>query len=408
MALPWLHAMCPALTRASESTAPRRFVSVSNDLGFHAPFLFPEKAGRDYELSRYLKPLADLKEHFTVISGTSHPGVSRGHSADVCILTAKPNISGSNFRNGISLDQLMARNLGGQTRFTSLAMNANGDMSTSFTDLGAMIAPETSAQRMFARLFVQDSPKAIEANILRMKEGRSIMDLVGADAKAMQLRVGSGDKDKLEAFFTSVRELEKTLSANESWATRPKPNINSQAPKALTDRNDVIAAQTAMYEVMFLALQTDSTRFITLHTGGGNGKVPLQGVEEGYHNLSHHGLDPNKISQLGIVEEAQVAAWGEFLRRLQTVQEGGSSLLDRTMVLLTSNLGNASAHDTKNMPVVVAGGGFKHGQHLAFDRKNNYPLPNLFVSMLQRMGLPHDKFATGTTTMRGLEMVSSS
>ncbi|MEY2598076.1 MAG: hypothetical protein RLZZ142_335 [Verrucomicrobiota bacterium] len=405
IALPWLEAMLPALTRAAAAEAPRRFVSVSNDLGFHAPFLFPEQAGRDYELPRYLQPLADLKNQFTVISGTSHPGVSRGHSADVCILTAKPNISGSNFRNGISLDQLMAKHLGTQTRFRSLALNASGDMSTSFTELGAMIPPTTSAGHLFRRLFVEESPQAQKETLLRMKEGRSILDLVSADAKAMQQRVGSADKDKLDAFFTSVRELEKNLSSDQEWVNRPKPKVPAEPPKPITDRNDIVAVQTQMYDVLLLALQTDSTRFATLHTGGGAGKIPLQGVEEAYHSLSHHGLDPNKITQLAIVEEAQMSAWGEFLRKLQRVREGEQTLLDRTMVLITSNLGNASAHDTKNMPVVFAGGGFRHGQHLAFDRKNNYPLPNLFVSMLQRMGLPLDKFVTGTSTMRGLEMV---
>lgn len=406
MALPWLEAMSPALTRAANIATPRRFVSVSNDLGFHGPFLFPEQAGRDYEPTRYLKPIADMKEHFTVFSGVSHPGVTRGHSADVCILTAQPNISGANFRNRISLDQLMARRLGSETRFPSLSLTASGpgSMSTSFTELGAMIAPEDSPENVFAKMFLEESPTARQENMRRMQEGKSIMDIVGADAKAMQRRLGSGDKEKLDAFFTSVRDLEKTIQANEAWANRPKPKVTATAPKFPADRNDVIGRQSAMMDVIFLALQTDSTRFITLHTGGGGGKIPLPGVEEAYHNLSHHGQDPNKIAQLGTIEEAQMAAWGQFIRRLQKTQDGDATLLDRSMVLLTSNLGNASAHDTKNMPVVFAGGGFKHGQHLAFDRKDNYPLPNLYVSMLQRLGLPIDKFATGTSTMSGLEM----
>ena len=406
MALPWLEAMSPALTRAATLETPRRFVSVSNDLGFHAPFLFPEKAGPDYEPTRYLGPITDMKGHFTVVSGVSHPGVSRGHSADVCILTAQPNAAGSSFRNRISLDQLMAKHLGGETRFPSLALTASGagSMSTSFTDLGAMIAPEDSPESVFAKMFLTETPAALQENLRRMQEGKSILDVVGAEAKAMQRRLGSGDKEKLDAYFTSVRDLEKTISANEAWATRPKPKATAVSPKFPADRNDIIGRQSAMMDVIFLALQTDSTRFITLHTGGGGGKIPLPGVEEAYHNLSHHGQDPNKISQLGTIEEAQMAAWGQFIRRLQKTQDGNATLLDRSMVLLTSNLGNASAHDTKNMPVVFAGGGFKHGQHLAFDRKNNYPLTNLYVSMLQRLGLPLDKFVTGTTTMRGLEM----
>jgi hypothetical protein len=407
IALPWLDAMSPALTRAAALATPRRFISVSNDLGFYAPFLFPEKAGRDYEPTRYLKPISDMKELFTVISGASHPGVSRGHSADVCILTAQPNISGANFRNRVSLDQLMAKQLGKDTRFPSLSLTASGpgSMSTSFTDLGAMLTPEDSPQSIFAKMFLEESPAARQESMRMMQEGRSIMDIIGADAKAMQRRLGNSDREKLDAYFSSVRDLEKTIQANEAWATRPKPKVTTESPKFPADRNDVIGRQSAMMDIIFLALQTDSTRFITLHTGGGGGKIPLPGVEEAYHNLSHHGQDPNKIAQLGTIEEAQMAAWGQFIRRLQMTQDGDATLLDRSMVLLTSNLGNASAHDTKNMPVVFAGGGFKHGQHLAFDQKNNYPLPNLFVSMLQRLGLPIDKFATGTTTMRGLEMI---
>jgi hypothetical protein len=159
-----------------------------------------------------------------------------------------------------------------------------------------------------------------------------------------------------------------------------------------------------MLDIMFLALQTDSTRFMTLHLNGNGGTIPLEGVEEGYHNLSHHGLDEDKIDQLTRVETALVKTWGGFVRKLKETQEGNGTLLDQTNVLLTSNLGSASAHDTKNMPVLFAGGGFRHGQHLAFDRNDNYPLPNLYLSALQRQGFETDTFATSTGTMTGLEM----
>jgi hypothetical protein len=405
VALPWLESMVPALALPAQTRSPRRFVAVSNGLGFHAPHLFPEKSGRDYDLPRYLKPLEDLRSEFTVVSGVSHPGVSRGHSADVCILTAKPNYSGSSFRNGISLDQLMARHAGDETRYRSLSLGVSTQSSTSYTELGAMIAPEQSPVNLFGRLFGADTPQTQQENLNRLQQGRSILDLVGQDAKSLQRRLGAGDREKLDAFFTSVRDLEKTLAADQLWVNRPKPHVAAKPPRAVASKSDLIALQDQMFELMALALQTDSTRLITLHTGSGNGKLPLEGVEEGYHNLSHHGLDPNKLEQLAIVEEAQVRVWGEFLRRLQKIRENEGTLLDRTMVLLTSNLGNASAHDTKNMPVVFAGGGFNHGQHLAFDRKDNYPLPNLYVSILQRMSLPYDRFVTGTSTMRGLDMV---
>ena len=133
------------------------------------------------------------------------------------------------------------------------------------------------------------------------------------------------------------------------------------------------------------------------------GIVPLDGVSEGYHTLSHHGQDDEKLRQLALVETEIVKAWGDFLRGLKRIQEGAGTLLDRTAVLLTSNLGNASSHRNVNMPVLFAGGGFKHGQHLAFDQQKNYPLSNLFVSLLQRHGLEEGRFATGTSTFAGLE-----
>jgi len=383
MALPLLDSMTPAFGKGSEIVkAPRRFVGASNGLGFHAPFFFPDQTGRDYKTSRYLKSIDDLRDQFTVISGVSHPDVGGGHKAMPCILTAAP-YSGSNFRNSISRDQLMAMHLGGN---------------------GSMIPPENSPQRLFAQLFVDESPEARKIQRRRLGEGRSIMDLVGAEAKSIQKRVGPGDRDKLDAYFTSVRDLERQLVVNEDWVDRPKPKVDALPPDPVAENNDTIAKQKAMYDVIFLALQTDSTRFITMHTEGSGTRIPLDGVSQGYHQLSHHGRDEHKISELAIIEEAQVNAWGSLVRRLHETPEADGTLLDSTMLLLTSNLGNASAHDTKNMPVVFAGGGFEHGQHLGFDRKNNYPLPNLFTSMLQRLGLEVDAFASATGTMRGLDL----
>lgn len=403
LALPFLDAMHPAFG-ASTPEIPRRFVSVSLSLGLHNPNLIPEGSGRGYQASRYLKALEDLRDDFTIVSGSSHPEVTGGHSAEGAILTASPIGRGGANRNTISLDQHMAKYLGNETRFPSLVLNTKDSSSPSYTANGAMIPAENDPKRLFRRLFVNDSPEERQKAARRIREGQSIMDIVGEDAKKLQRRLGAGDRDKLDAWFTSVRELEKRLETNEGWAERPKPDVDAEMPTAAADRADVIARQRTMQEIMALALQTDSTRFITLHFGGGGGVVPIEGVNQGYHNLSHHGRDPEKIEQLALVEEAILREWGEFLRRLRETREDDDRLLDRTMVLLTSNLGNASSHDNRNMPVLFAGGGFEHGQHLAFDRKNNYPLPNLYLSALQRLGLERDRFASSTGTMKGLKM----
>ena len=179
--------------------------------------------------------------------------------------------------------------------------------------------------------------------------------------------------------------------------------MKASKPLDIANPNDFIARQRLMSDMIRLALSTDSSRYVVCHFGSGSGVVPLDGVEEGYHSLSHHGLDEEKLSQLAIVEKAIIDSWGDFLRSLKSVDERGASVLDTTSVLLTSNLGNASSHSNKNMPVLFAGGGFQHGQHLAFDQKNNHPLPNLYLSILQQAGLSAERFATSTGTMPGLE-----
>lgn len=403
MALPWLDSMRPAFGRESKSArdAPKRFVGVSNGLGFHAPYFFPEKSGRDYMAPRYFQQIDHLRDQYTIISGVSHPEVGGGHKAVPCIWTAAP-YSGSNFKNSISLDQLMAFHLGGQTRFPSLVLASQGSTSTSYTANGTMIPAENSTQRLFEQLFVAATKEAKAAQKRRFREGQSIMDVVASDAKAMQRRLGPNDRDKLDAYFTSVRDLEKRLQVNEGWVDRPKPSVSTNPPQPVKDANDTIALQAAMYDVMFLALQTDSTRFVTMHTEASGQRIPIDGVSQGYHQLSHHGLNEDKIAQLAIIEEAQMIAWGKLLQRLHETREGDGTLLDNTMLMLTSNLGNASSHSTKNMPVVFAGGGFQHGSHLGFDRSDNYPLPNLYTSMLQNLGLEVEVFASATGTMRGL------
>ena len=403
LSLPFLDAMSPAFA-ANPATSPKakRFVGVSLALGLHGPNLVPDGTGTDYQASPYLERMQDIRDRFTIVSGSSHPGVVGGHTAEGSIFSACPNQRGATSRNTISLDQLMAKHLGHETRFPSLVLNTGSSSSPSYTENGAMIPAEENPMRLFAKLFVDDSKNEQDRQADLIRSGRSVMDLVGGEAKSLQRELGGGDREKLDAWFTSVRDLERRLQANEAWVRRPKPKIDGGPPRDI-DRNNTISIERAMLEISFLALQTDSTRFVTLHMPG-NAKVgTLEGVDEGYHSLSHHGRDEEKLGQLAIVEQAVVDEWAEFLRKLEGSQSGASgTLLDETMVLLTSNLGNASSHDNRNMPVLFAGGGFKHGRHLAFDQKNNYPLPNLYLDALHQLGLQQESFATSTGNMAGL------
>lgn len=396
LALPLLDAMIPALAKTADDRRAKRFVGVSLALGLHNPNLVPEGSGRDYQASRYLRSIQDLREDFTIVSGSSHPGVTGGHSAEGSIFSACPNMRGTTSRNTISLDQLMAKHLGHETRFPSLVLNTARESSPSYTETGAMIPAENNAIRLFTRLFVDDKPDERERQAELIRQGRSVMDAVAAEAKSLQRELGSSDRDKLDAWFSGVRDLEQRLVANEAWVNRPKPKVDLAKPVAIPRDNEV-AVERIFLDIVHMALATDSTRFVTLHITG-NGVTGIEGVDESYHGLSHHGMDEEKLRQLAIVEQAAIDAWGDFLRKLKT-----GSLLDETMVLLTSNLGNASSHDNKNMPVLFAGGGFKHGRHLAFDQKNNYPLPNLYLDALHRLGLEEESFATSTGTMDGLD-----
>ena len=209
-------------------------------------------------------------------------------------------------------------------------------------------------------------------------------------AKKLHTELGKRDQEKLDEYFSAVRDLEGRLVQNEAWIQKPKPKIDAKPPSDIQSRTDAIGKMKLMQELMVLALQTDSTRTITLRLSGMNAVPEIEGVKNDWHNLSHHGQDPAKIEELKVIELAEFTAFAEFLRKLKT-----AALLDSTAVLFGSNLGNASAHSTANLPLLFAGGGFRHGRHLAID-KNKHVFSNLFVSQAQRMGVETDQFGFST------------
>src|SRR6185436_8907484 len=372
-----------------------RLMAIGLGLGLHAPNLIPEKAGRDYSLTPYLELLKEFRNDFTVISGTSHPEVDGGHSAEKSYLTAAPHPGSTSFKNTESIDQYAARKIGLATRFSYLPLSDNGN-SLSVSRNGVPAPGQTNPSSIFAKLFLEGRPEEKARQIERLQEGKSVLDMVGDQARRMRQRVGRRDTEKLDEYFTAVRETEQRLVKAEAWERRPKPKVDYKQPREISGHADIIGRARLMYDMAQLAIQTDSTRLITYSIGGPTEAPSIPGISEGYHNLSHHGMDPAKIKQLTIVEREHFKAFRDFLGRLKATQEDGSNLLDRTLILYGSHLGNASNHNNTNMPILLAGGGFKHGQHLAFDPKNNYPLPNLFVSMLQRMSIETGKFASST------------
>lgn len=403
ISLPFLESLHSRAQAAEKSTPRRRLVAVNVGLGLHAPNIIPKQAGRNYELPPYLKAIEEFREDFTFISGASHPGVGGGHQSGKSFLTAAKHPSSAGFKNSISLDQLAAEKLGTATRFRSLSLSMSGP-GLSWSRSGVEIPTETRPSQVFQKLFLEGKASEKAQQIQRLKDGQSVLDVVMDKAGRMQKRLGGRDRQKMEQYFNAVREAEERLVKAQAWEKLPKPKVEAKPPQDITDRSQMLERLGLLYDMTHLALETDSTRFITLFDTGMNAVPSIQGVDTDYHMLSHHGKDPDKIAQLTIVETGVLKVLGQFLKKLKDSQEDGPSLLDQTMVLFGSNLGNASSHDTKNMPILLAGGGFKHGQHLAFDQDNNYPLPKLYVSMLQRLGLEIDTFGDTTGTLDGLEM----
>ncbi len=404
LALPFLEAMQTPLRAAS--TQPRRFVGIMTNMGILPEYFFPKTAGAGYESTPYLDIMKEHRADMTVFSGVSLPGVDGGHAAEKSFLTGAPGASRGSFRNSISLDQVMAEKVGGDTRLPSLSLMIGSDnLSLSWTRSGSMIPPMTSPVKLYQQLFVEDTAEAKAAAVRRLKDDRSLLDSLRDKAKRLEREVGAADRERLDQYFTSVRELEQRLATAEGWIGRPKPKVTAAKPEEIADRNDLPKNNRVMFDLVRLALETDSTRIVTVAISLASiTPRTIPGVKSNTHELTHHGHREEKMSELRKIEEAQFHDLAAFLSGLRGVSEQGSTLLDRTAVLYGTNMGSANAHSNDNLPVLLAGGGFKHGQHLAFDTKKNYPLSNLHVSLLQRLGMEEDKFSSSNGTMRGLEM----
>jgi len=400
LALPLLESMGHAAKARTH-----RLIAIETNQGILPQYFFPTGSGRNYKASPYLGILRGHREQMTVLSGVSHPQVDGGHSAEKCFLTAAPHPGRGGFRNSISVDQFAAERIGHRTRFPSLALTVGTRLSLSYTQAGVNIPGHDSPAKLFRKLFVQGSPAEVEAQVEKLRQGRSILDSVGDRARQLGRNVGSSDRDKLDQFYTGIRELEQRLLKSEEWERKPKSPITAKPPRDIRDNAALIEKTRAMFELAKLAMQTDSTRTMSIYIHQNAVKPRIPGVDTGTHPLTHHGNQPDKLRQLRLIEEAQFRELATLLNQLRDTMTPHGTLLDETSVVYGTCMGNANAHKNNNLPVLLAGGAFKHGQHLALGGNHDYPLPNLFVSLLQRLGVETDKFATSTGTMRGLEMI---
>lgn len=394
LCLPWLESLGGIAHAAEAGKEPRRLLLICLPLGIFRDSFIPKQSGSDYELTDYLAPLVDLRDRITIVSGLDHPGVGGGHAAQPRIFTGVP----SSERNRRSLDQYVAATLGQHTRFDSLALSA-GANDFGWTDGGSMVPAEKNVADAFARLFAEEGASNKTKVLSDLGRGKSILDHVLDEARDLESRLSQHDQQKLAEYFESVRSTEKRLVKSEEWIHQPKPQVTAKPPEPFAP-DEIITNLRGVCDLTYLAFQTDSTRVITFGYFRQD-TVAVPGVNVGYHNLSHHGQDEGNIAQLKRVEKAFFEELKTLLTKLQNTREGGATLLDRTTILVTSNLGSGNSHSNKDLPVLLAGGRFQHGQHLAF-APGSTPLCNLYVSVLNQLGFEDAAFGTSTGTLKGL------
>ena len=391
LALPFLEST--TLARAA-TQPPLRMVNVCATLGLYADSWFPKAAGADYQPSEYLAYIDQFRDHYTLFSGLGHANQTgrQAHNSEITWLTSAEHPGLDGFQNTLSLDQAVADHLGYVTRFPSIVLGTNSAQSQSYTKGGVMVPAETSPSKLFTDLFLQGDAAAVAKVSQRLQDGGSILDHLQDETASLIPAASVADRTKLDAYFQALREAEKDLVAIKAWHRKPKPQVSAELPTDVESSADVIGRVRAMLNLVPLILETDSSRVVSLMIHD-HGVVPtIPNISVDHHNLSHHGQDPDKIKQLRIVETEIVKVFGSFLKQLSDSQTDGSSLLDSTVVLFGSNLGNANSHSAKDLPILVAGGPLTHGKHHVYEGEVNTPLSNLFLTLLRTMGLEIDEF----------------
>lgn len=384
---------------------PQRLVAIGNMLGFYQPELFPTGTGRDFALPALLQPLAAHRPDFSLFSGLDH-GLKGGHFAVHSYLSGVRSMDAKSMPEGnISVDQRAAETIGGATRFSALTIGSedglHGGCQMCWTRSGTRVPPIPGPKELFRKLFITEGAHDLARSADRFHLQGSILDAVHGDAKSLNRQLDTRDREKLDEYFTSVRDVERQMELGKRWAHVPKPSPGMPEPA----NTGFVSDLPVLYDLIALALQTDSTRIATLEIAGGFDASAL-GLRKDYHALSHHGQVQENINGLLQLEKYQMEQFARFLAKLKSLEDGHGHLLDHTMVLFGSGMGNANAHTNSNLPIILAGGGFKHGEHRAYPASGagRVPLANLYLTLLQRFGVETNRFALSTGTLRGLDL----
>ena len=391
IALPWLE----TLSRAAAPAPAQRFVCVANPFVMIQDAFFPAGEGLNAALPVNLAAFEPLRGKFTVFSNIDH-GDNGGHGGTHMFLSGVKSSEAAAMPDGnISLDQFLARQVAGQTRFpvlnTAAGPSGGGGVELCWTRTGVMVPPVQQVSRVFRMLFVDDPAELSAALGVDYEQQGSILDAVNGQAKSMGRRVSGRDRDKLDQYFTAIREVEKSLEQEKAWLSRPRPKVEAKEPKDGT----VSQQLPILFDLVALALQTDSTRVATIEVPGSFDTSAMGIEEKGYHGYSHHGKDPGLMEGMRKVERYQMVHLAKFLTKLQDL-----GLLDSTHVLFGSGMGDGSAHTNKNLPVLLAGGGYKHRTHMILPEaaEKRVPLCNLYLTIAQRFGVESGAFGRSKGT----------
>jgi hypothetical protein len=399
LSLPLLH----SLHGQEPTKAPRRLVCMGTHLGFYPTNFFPADAGRAYTLSPTLQSLKAHQDNFTVFSNLEH-GVKGGHGAVHSFLSGVKKQESAGFpEKNMTLDQLAAEHVGSATRYPSITTGIGDGTQLCWNRAGVTIPPVNNPARLFAALFVESSKAEKDQTRVRLTHRGSVLDALRESANATNKRLNAADRDKLDQYLTSVREAERQLQMSIAWSDRPKPK--TPMGTVADEERMHIEEIPLLFDLLTLALQTDSTRVATFELPMGFSTSDLN--VGSYHGLSHHGKSDGRLAQLKIVEEYLFTQFARFLDKLDEAKgETGRSLLDDTAVVIGSGMGDGSRHSNKNLPVILAGGGIKHQGHLVCpeDEHKRVPLCNLWLSTLQWFGVEAERFGRSTGTFTPMEI----
>ena len=386
-----------AVGAKTDEKTPRRLVCVGNHLGFYPGNFFPQTAGKDYVATSTLKPLEAHRNDLTVFSNLDHE-LNGGHRAVQGFLTSIKKEESAGFpEKNISLDQAAAGLVGSATRFPTINTGIVNGTDMCWTRAGVHVPPVNNPAKLFRALFVNSPQEARAAERTRLQHRGSVLDALRDSASALNHTLNAADRTKLDQYLTSVRDVERRLQMSKEWLDRPKPK--PPIAEVQDEERQHVDEVALLYDLMALALQTDSTRIATLETGMGFRTSELD--LGSYHGLSHHGKAPGRIDQLKVIEAFLTTKLANFMTRLQEAQ-----IFDNTLIVFGSGMSDGSSHSNRNLPVILAGGGIQHRGHLVCpaDPHKRVPLSNLWLSALQWFGSEADRFGRSTGTFSPMKI----